>query len=135
MIVGIGTDMIDVRRVLGILDRKEQRFLNRCFTRNEINYAFDRYGSGRAVVAARLASRMAAKEACAKALGTGFRQGIGWKDIEVIRGEHGNPELKLHGNAMVRWRMLMLEGRKPSLHLSMTDEKDYALAFVVLELL
>ena len=133
MILGIGTDLVDARRVQKILKRHEQRFLNRCFTRQEVNDAYDRSNAGIAKVAARLATRIAAKEACAKALGTGFRQGIGWRDIEVVHHPDGAPTLQLRGNAAVRLRMLAFNRGQAQLHLSLSDEHPYAQAFVVIE--
>jgi holo-[acyl-carrier protein] synthase len=133
MILGIGTDLVDVRRVQKLLKRHEQRFLNRCFTRQEVNDAYDRLNAGIEKVAARLATRLAAKEACAKALGTGFRQGIGWRDIEVVNTPDAAPTLQLRGNAAVRLRVLTFNGGQARLHLSLTDEHPYAQAFVVIE--
>ncbi|MDA0263379.1 MAG: holo-ACP synthase [Chloroflexi bacterium] len=113
-----GVDIIEIPRIKQVLDRYGQRFLNRVFTSDEIEYCRGR--------APNLAGRFAAKEAAMKALGTGVR-GVGWKDIEVVRADSGAPSLKLHGRAGQRAKRLQIS----ELSLSMSHSREYAVAFVV----
>ncbi len=125
MIIGIGTDITDISRIEKLLDDK---FIARCFTQGEQDYAEKkRPGGGHIAVYAR---RFAAKEACAKALGCGIGEKAGLKDIEVITDEAGCPRLVLHGAAL---KTLQTKSDKASIHLSLSDEPPYALAFVVIE--
>jgi holo-[acyl-carrier protein] synthase len=128
MILGIGTDIIDIRRIERVLKKHGTRFLERVFTEEERNYADSRPAN----YAATLAKRFAAKEACAKALGTGLGQGVGWKDIGVIRKKFGPPSLVLKGKAMVHLQRLTPEGLSPKIYVSLTDDHPQALAFVVI---
>lgn len=127
MILGIGTDLIDIRRIERSAARFGERFLLRIYTERE-----------RALCAARrnpipaLAQRYAAKEACAKALGTGFRQGVRWKDIEVDRLPSGQPIMRLFGDAEARLRALAPPWAIPDLHVSLSDEPPYAHAVVII---
>jgi len=123
MILGLGTDLVKIARIDAVMARFGERFLNRCFTdaeraRGKNNSRF-------------YAKRFAAKEAAAKALGTGFRGGVLLKEIEVLNAESGAPSLILHGTAQARLAALA-DGRTPSLHLSLSDERDQALAVVVI---
>jgi len=113
-----GVDMIEIWRIQGALERWGQRFLNRIYTEGEISYCRGR--------PANLAARFAAKEAAMKALGTGLR-GVGWKDIEVVRGPGGAPSICLHGRALLRAEKLGVR----ELALSLSHSRDYAVAFVV----
>ncbi len=128
MILGIGTDIIDIRRVERVLARHGERFLKKVFTEEERAYAQRRPR----LLAATLAKRFAAKEACAKALGTGLGQGVRWKDIGVVRSRMGPPELQLAGGAAERLRKLTPQGLVPQVHVSLTDDHPQALAFVVI---
>ena len=131
MIIGIGTDLVDIRRIQETLDRHGSRFEQRCFTDIEQAKAAKRQGVEQ--VAATYAKRFAAKEACVKALGTGFVDDIIMKDIGVVEDENGRPSLVLTGGALARLNTIMPESTRPALHLSLTDEPPYAQAFVVIE--
>lgn len=127
MILGVGDDLIDIRRIARTLDRFGDRFLGRVFTETERRRA-DR----RAARAASYARRFAAKEACAKALGTGFRAGVFWRDLGVVNLGSGKPTLELTGGAAARLRALTPPGMAARLDLSMTDEPPLAHAVVVI---
>ncbi len=127
MILGVGTDLIDIRRIEQTLKRFGDRFLNRVFTEHERNKAL-----ARAYPAAALAQRYAAKEACAKALGTGFSQGVFWRDIGVDNWPSGQPFLALEGGAASRLSSLVPEGWVPRLDLSLTDEPPFAHGIVII---
>ena len=128
MIVGIGNDLCDIRRLQQVLERHGPRFVARCFTEVE-----RRKSERRANPAASYAKRFAAKEACAKALGTGIRGGVFWRDMGVVNRPSGQPTLELTGGAAERLRRIVPEGFEPVIHLSLTDEHPYAQAFVVIE--
>jgi len=130
MILGIGTDLVDERRVDSLMDRFRARFLDRVYTPREQGDAEKRKSSSAQSRA--YASRFAAKEACAKALGTGFRGGVSWQNIEIIRGDMGKPSLNLSGPAYDRLVHMTPSGYSPQVHLSMTDEPPYCQAFVVI---
>lgn len=131
MILGTGIDTIDIRRIERVLARHGERFLERIFTAEERRYA----ETSPPQYAARLAKRFAAKEACAKALGTGMTQGVAWKDIGVIHPRFGAPSLKLGGGALARLQKLTPAGHKAHIHISLTDDAPQALAFVVISAL
>ncbi|CAA6603241.1 holo-(acyl-carrier-protein) synthase 1 [Rhodospirillaceae bacterium LM-1] len=128
MILGIGNDLADIRRIEQTLQRYGERFLNRIFTPTEIAKAMKR-----ADPAATLAKRFAAKEACSKALGTGFRKGVFWRDLGVVNLETGQPTLELTGGALKRLHEMTPPGYKPVIHLTMTDEPPLAEAIVLIE--
>lgn len=128
MILGIGNDLCDIRRIEKVLDRHGERFLDRCFTPAERALA-DSRGRQRA---ASYAKRWAAKEACAKALGTGFADGVFLRDVEVVSGPGGKPDLVLTGGAAQRLGALVPAGMEARVHLAMTDEYPLAQAMVVL---
>jgi holo-[acyl-carrier protein] synthase len=128
MIVGIGSDLIDIRRIEKTIERYGDRFLNRIFTETERQKS-DR----RAARAASYAKRFAAKEACAKALGTGFSQGVFWRDMGVVNLPSGQPTMKLTGEAVERLRHLMPDGHEARIHLTITDDFPLAQAFVIIE--
>lgn len=132
MIIGIGHDLVDIRRIEKIVHRFPERFLNRCFTQQEQDYAKKRSASGRHYAA--YAKRFAAKEACAKALGTGFRDGLRMVDIEVVNDDSGAPFIVVHGAAQKRLEKLRGD-KTANIHLSLSDEELYASAFVVIEVL
>jgi holo-[acyl-carrier protein] synthase len=131
MIIGIGSDLIDIRRIEKTLTRFGERFIERCFTAEEIKKAERRRGAGTHV--ATYAKRFAAKEACSKALGTGFSKGVYMKDIGVVNDVHGKPTLILTGGAEKRLLSLIPTGKKATLHLTLTDEPPIAEAFVMIE--
>jgi holo-[acyl-carrier protein] synthase len=127
MILGVGTDLIDIRRIERTIARFGERFLERVFTATERQKALRR-----AQPAAAFAQRYAAKEACAKALGTGFRDGVFWRDIGVDNWPSGQPFLRLEGGAARRLDALLPEGRIARLDLSLTDEPPFAHAVVII---
>ncbi len=128
MIVGIGNDLCDIRRLEQVLERHGQRFVTRCFTEIE-----RRKSERRANPASSYAKRFAAKEACAKALGTGIRNGVFWRDMGVVNRPSGQPTLQLTGGAAEQLRRIVPHGFDAIIHLSLTDEHPYAQAFVVIE--
>ena len=128
MILGIGSDLTDIRRIERTLERFGARFITRIFTDLE-RARSDRKPSP----AASYAKRFAAKEACAKALGTGMRRGVFWKDMGVVNARSGQPTLKLTGGAAERLAEMIPAGRRGVIHLSLTDDHPYAPAFVVIE--
>lgn len=132
MIVGIGSDLCDMRRIEGVLERHGERFMQRIFTVNEIKKAEGRYGQTRLGT---YAKRWAAKEACAKALGTGFNDEVFYHDIEVINLPSGQPSLKLTNGALKQLQRLGKDGYISNILLTMTDELPYAFAQVMIELL
>ena len=128
MIVGLGNDLCDISRVQKVLDHYGERFTHRCFTETERTKS-DR----RAQRAASYAKRFAAKEACAKALGTGIRRGVFWRDMGVVNMRSGQPTMALTGGAAARLAEILPPGAKPVIHLSLTDDHPYAQAFVIIE--
>lgn len=133
MIIGMGNDLIDIRRISKTLDRFGSRFITRTFTEAEIAKAERRRGAGTHV--ATYAKRFAAKEACSKALGTGFSSGVFMRDIEVLNDPAGKPVLRLHGGAAQRLKAITPAGLTTHIHLTLTDEPPLAQAFVVIEAL
>ena len=128
MIVGIGSDLCDIARVERTLARFGERFIVRCFTETE-----RRRSEKRAARAASYAKRFAAKEACAKALGTGLRRGVFWRDMGVVNLPSGQPTMRLTGGAARRLDAMLPPGTEPFIHLTLTDEQGFAQAFVVIE--
>ena len=128
MILGIGSDLCDTRRVEETIARFGDRFLNRCFTDLE-----RRKSDKRAERAASYAKRFAAKEACAKALGTGIRNGVFWRDMGVVNLPSGQPTIALTGGAAERLKAILPAGHEAFIHLTITDEAPLAQAFVVIE--
>ncbi len=131
MIIGIGNDLVDMRRIESVLQRHGARFEERCFTPHERAKAKRRQESGGHIGV--FAKRFAAKEACAKALGTGFSAGVYMRDIGVIEDDAGRPFLELNGGAQAMLKAITPDGYAPVLHLSLTDDVPYAQAFVVIE--
>ncbi|GGE77599.1 holo-ACP synthase [Stappia taiwanensis] len=127
MIVGIGTDLIDIRRIEKTLDRFGERFVQRVFTEEE-RARSDR----KRLRAASYAKRFAAKEACSKALGTGIRMGINWREMGVINLPSGQPTLHLTGSAAARLDSLLPAGFRARIDLTITDDPPLAQAFVVI---
>ncbi len=128
MIVGIGADLTDIRRISASLDRFGERFSRRLFT--DVERARSERKPDRT---ASYAKRFAAKEACAKALGTGMRRGVFWKDMGVVNARSGAPTLALTGGAATRLAELTPAGRRAVIHLTLTDDHPYAQAFVIIE--
>lgn len=127
MIIGLGSDLIDIRRVEKTLDRFGDRFVQRCFTPIE-----QRKSDRRANRAASYAKRFAAKEACSKALGTGFRRGVFWRDLGVVNLPSGKPTLELTGGALKRLQEMLLPGMKAQIDLTITDDHPLAQAIVLI---
>jgi holo-[acyl-carrier protein] synthase len=130
MILGLGSDLCDIRRIARSLERHGARFTERLFTETERAYADAKPPRSRAGT---YAKRFAAKEAGAKALGTGMAGGVFLSDIGVVNAEGGRPTLVLTGGAARRLATLVPPGMAPALHLTMTDEYPYALAQVIIE--
>ena len=128
MIIGIGQDITDIRRIEETYARYGNRFLKRLFTSEEQAKALRRSSA-----APTLAKRFAAKEACAKALGTGMSAGVFWKDMGVVNLPSGQPTLVLTGGALARLQQLTPAGKTARIHLSLTDEYPLAEAFVMIE--
>ena len=127
MILGIGTDLVDIRRIERTIARHGDRFLDRIFTSTERRLAEHRIDR-----AATYAKRFAAKEACAKALGTGFRDGVFFRDLGVVNLPSGRPTIELTGAALCRLSAIVPAGFEPHIDLAITDEYPMAQAFVVI---
>lgn len=130
MIIGLGSDLTDIRRIEQALERFGERFIERIFTETERARSERRAGR-----VGSYAKRFAAKEACAKALGTGMRRGVFWKDMGVVNARSGEPTLVLAGGAAARLAELTPPGHTSRLWLTLTDEHPYAQAFVIIEAL
>ena len=128
MIIGIGNDMVDIRRVEQTLEKFGDRFRDRIFTEIE-----KKKSDNRAQRAASYAKRFAAKEACSKALGTGFNRGVFWKDMGVVNEPSGRPTMILTGGALEQLQRLVPAGMSPKVHLTITDDFPYAQAMVIIE--
>ena len=128
MILGVGTDLANIDRIAGVIERHGDRFLNRVFTEIE-----QRKAERRKDVAGTYAKRWAAKEACSKALGTGLRMGISWKDMAVTNLKTGQPVMTVTGWAAERLKEMTPEGHEATIHVSLTDDHPWAQAFVVIE--
>jgi holo-[acyl-carrier protein] synthase len=131
MILGIGSDIIDITRIQKVIERHGERFLGRIFTDVERAKA-ERRASRDSLVAATYAKRFAAKEACCKALGTGIRQGVWWRDMGVVNLPGGRPTLVLTGGAQARLDVLTPPDHDARIDLSMTDDWPLAQAFVII---
>ena len=131
MIIGIGSDLIDIRRVAKVIERHGDRFIDRVFTEAERARA-SRRGKNEKVMIATYAKRFAAKEACSKALGTGIRHGVWWRDMGVVNLQGGRPTMQLTGGALERLRALTPEGLEARIDLSITDDWPLAQAFVII---
>lgn len=127
MIIGLGNDMVDIRRIAATIDRYGDRFLSRVFT--EIERA---KSDRRAQRAASYAKRFAAKEACSKALGTGLRNGVYWRDIGVVNLPSGRPTLTLTGGADARLRAITPSGFEARIDLTLSDDMPWASAIVII---
>ena len=130
MILGIGTDLANIERIAGVLERHGDRFRDRVFTATE-----QRKAERRRDVAGTYAKRWAAKEACSKALGTGLRMGIAWKDMAVTNLRSGQPQMHLTGWAAARLAEMTPAGHRSVIHVTLTDDHPWAQAIVVIEAL
>ena len=129
MIVGIGSDIINIDRIESVINRYGSRFIHRVYSKIEIDKSegrFNRFAS--------YAKRFAAKEACSKALGTGFRKGVFMRDLSVINLSSGKPTMHLNGGALNRIYEIIPLGKKYQIDLSITDEPPYASAFVIISI-
>jgi holo-[acyl-carrier protein] synthase len=127
MIIGVGNDLIDIRRIERTLERFGDRFINRIFTDVE-----QKKSERRANRTASYAKRFAAKEACSKALGTGFRKGVFWRDMGVVNLKGGKPTIALTGGAEKRLAELTPDGMDAQIDISLTDEPPLAEATVII---
>ena len=127
MILGIGSDLVDIKRIESSLERFGDRFVKRVFTELE-----QKRSDGRAERAASYAKRFAAKEACSKALGTGLRRGVFWRDMGVVNLRGGKPSLALTGGAAARLAEITPAGMTAQIDLTITDEYPLAQAFVII---
>lgn len=128
MIIGLGNDIVDIRRIEKTLEIYSKRFIDRIFTEIEVAKS-----ERRAERAASYAKRFAAKEACSKALGTGFRRGVFWKDMGVVNEPSGRPTMILTGGAAAQLARMTPQGHVPRIHLTITDDFPYAQAIVMIE--
>ncbi|MBA4792509.1 holo-ACP synthase [Phenylobacterium sp.] len=128
MIIGLGSDLADIRRIEKTLERYGTRFTNRIFTEIERTRS-----ERKPDVAASYAKRFAAKEACSKALGTGFRRGVFWRDMGVVNMRSGAPTMALTNGALDRLKEITPEGHRAVIHVTLTDDHPYAQAFVIIE--
>jgi len=128
MIIGLGSDLIDIRRIERSLERHGARFINRIYTQVE-----QAKSENRRQRAASYAKRFAAKEACSKALGTGISKGVFWRDLGVVNLPSGAPTMKLTNGAAKRLAEMMPQGHEPRIHLTITDDFPLAQAFVIIE--
>ncbi|WP_315833309.1 holo-ACP synthase [Bradyrhizobium prioriisuperbiae] len=131
MIIGIGSDLIDIRRIEKVMERHGERFLDRIFTESERARA-ERRAKVPKLVVATYAKRFAAKEACSKALGTGIRLGVWWRDMGVVNLPGGRPTMKLSGGAKARLDQLTPPGHEARIDLTITDDWPLAQAFVII---
>ena len=127
MILGIGNDIIDIRRIEKTLEKYGDRFIQRVFTPIE-----QERSERRKLRAASYAKRFSAKEACAKALGTGISQGVFWRDMGVINSPSGQPSMVLTGTAQKHLLTMVPDGFEPVIHLTITDDFPMAQAFVII---
>jgi len=130
MIIGIGSDIIDIKRIEKTIERYGERFLDRVFTPVERRKAALRANAGPTY-----AKRFAAKEACSKALGTGFRRGVFMQDMGVVNLPSGQPTMALTGGALERLKAITPDGMIANIHLTITDDSPWAQAFVIIEAL
>ena len=131
MIIGIGSDLIDITRIAKVIERHGERFLDRIFTDVERAKAARRANNEKMVVAT-YAKRFAAKEACAKALGTGIMRGVWWRDMGVVNLPGGRPTMRLTGGALARLQQITPDGLEAQIDLSITDDWPLAQAFVII---
>ena len=128
MIIGLGSDMVDIRRIEKTLGRYGDKFTKRCFTQIEKTKSDRRKNR-----VASYAKRFAAKEACAKALGTGIAQGVFWKDMGVVNLPSGKPSMELTGGALTQLNKLLPKDHDANIHITITDDFPWAQALVIIE--
>ena len=128
MILGIGTDFVNIERIRKVLDRFGERFEKRVFSNQEIQRSRRKYDSSSSY-----AKRWAAKEACSKALGIGLRMGISWKDMHIVNLPSGKPELVIEGKAKAFLIAMTPKGYTPKINVSLTDDFPWAKATVIIE--
>jgi len=131
MIIGIGSDLIDITRIEKVIGRHGDRFIDRIFTEAERAKA-ERRSKMPKLIWATYAKRFAAKEACSKALGTGIRRGVWWRDMGVVNLPGGRPTMKLTGGALARLESLTPPGHEARIDLTITDDWPLAQAFVII---
>src|SRR6202161_692350 len=131
MIIGIGSDLIDINRVAAVIERHGERFLDRIFTDAERAKA-ERRAKNEKMVVATYAKRFAAKEACSKALGTGIRRGVWWRDMGVVNLPGGRPTMQLTGGALARLEAMTPPDHQAQIDLSITDDWPVAQPFVII---
>jgi holo-[acyl-carrier protein] synthase len=131
MIIGIGSDLIDITRIEKVIERHGDRFIDRIFTEAERAKA-ERRSKMPKLIWATYAKRFAAKEACSKALGTGIRRGVWWRDMGVVNMPGGRPTMKLTGGALARLESLTPPGHEARIDLTITDDWPLAQAFVII---
>lgn len=132
MILGIGTDIVNIERIEKDLAKFGEKFEQKLFTQAERDLANERAKAGKHAKAATLAKRFAAKEAFLKALGTGFASGISWQDMEVVADEKGKPFLKLSGRTLEHLQRVTSRTVKPRIDLSLADDYPFAIGYVVI---
>ncbi len=128
MIIGIGSDIVDIRRIEKTIEKHGQRFIDRIYTEVE-----KRKSEKRAQRVPSYAKRFAAKEACSKALGTGLNNGVFWRDMGVVNLPSGKPTMLLTNGAAAQLERMVPQGKSAVVHLTMTDEYPYAQAYVIIE--
>ena len=128
MILGIGTDLVNIERVRKVLDRFGERFENRVFSKIEIQRSRGKYDPSSSY-----AKRWAAKEACSKALGIGLRMGISWKEMHIVNLQSGKPKLVIEGKAIDVLKEMTPSGHSPKINVSLTDDHPWAKAIVIIE--
>lgn len=131
MIIGTGSDMVDMRRIEDTIKRFGMRFIERCFTPAEIKRAESQKSNGTRINS--YAKRFAAKEACSKALGTGIAHGVYLRDIGVVNDNLGKPMLVLTGGALARLKAMTPPGKTAYLHLTLSDDPPFGQAYVIIE--
>lgn len=133
MIIGIGSDLANIERIEKTIDKFGDKFISRVFSEYEIWESSRRKKLSKREYASSLAKKFAAKEACSKALGTGLRQGVFWKDMEIKHEITGKPNMVLSGGALKRLNNMLPEGYNPNIVITMTDDYPWAQAFVIIE--
>ncbi len=131
MIIGLGEDLVEIKRIQRLIEEKGDRFLQKCFTTSEIELADNHKTDDRRV--SYFAKRFAAKEACLKALGTGMREGLSWHDMSVSNDDLGRPVLTVSNGVAERLLSLVPSGQQPRIHITLADEAGLAKATVILE--
>lgn len=126
-VIGLGNDLVNIDRIDRSISKYGQRFIDRIFTSVEQEYC-----NGKATRISNYAKRFAAKEACAKALGTGFAKGVFWRDVGVVRDAHGRPQLRLTGGALIRLQEITPDGMVTQLDITLTDDHPWAQAIVLI---